>query len=1102
MSLDMGRTERLSRDPRIDYLVLLLCLLVGSYPVSVDRAQAQELPAGGTAYEENFDDGRAAGWSLDQGWSVREGRFTGTEGAETVYGEKFWGEGVLRFQLSTNDGTLLFGQPRQNRYILRFVQSESGHTIALARLTLTDAPSDPVANTTVATRRGVPLEISVEVRGRRIGIKVGDQTVIMHEDVGLTGLGQIGFRTNPGSFAAVDNIVLLSSTPPTMRQTVGTFRGSVFAGEVGDTTRPIPGVTVSLYGANSPYPDPGTHLRSAETDWAGQFALPQLSDDGAFEFFSIREEDPPGYSSTGARSLAGSSRTDNWIEFVAPLQGKILSGNLFWDRQLAADLVIDARDCEIVDGGNALRIVCQVWNKGSLASPSTVLRVSSGTWRAESPVRDLAVGEAQEVATILRITDDRRGRSYIFRAEIDPEGAVNDLYRGNNVAEAPTCEIPQLPDLVVTGPSAVVLEDQRTVQISAEVKNTGGSPTAATAVRVSSGDWRDEASLRELGPDETERIVVELPIADEQRGREQIFEIFADPESRLTESAYRNNLAATEPLLIPHLPDLTVKRVTAVVLGDGRTVNVRIEIENAGGADAQGVVARVASGDWRKEETVERIPAGEAADRQIRLPIRREHRGRSHTFRVTVDPAGSIIELNEQNNAGRSEPLQVPSLPDLTLQSPQAEILGGADSLHILVLVANTGDESSPETVLRGASREWELPDIDVQALAPGANQPIDIYLTIPEQQRGREHTFELRIDPDEAIDETSEENNRATASGIYIRDLPDLALEIAREPEIDRRSVQIQVILRNLGGAPSPACLVRADAPGWAPSDTILALSAGASAAFVLELPIEKENRGRTHRFRVEADPDEIIVELDERNNDAETQEVLIEKLAPIGLIVAIALAVLLVGTAIGLVIRQRSAKGRRKRWQKEATEEALPGECEPCTRICRKEEIDLDLPSRRILHLTARAMDGETGRSRKSLRAKGEGVERLNAAIAAHRRGESSEELSAQLGPVARALLKEVAGWLRADPEIREVAVIAHLEGGEVTCEFTLYHCVEKDGGTEWEEEDRWKAKVKDERDEPIGLMVNLDPSDPDLPERLAPGLTETFVEFVQRF
>jgi len=96
--------------------------------------------------------------------------------------------------------------------------------------------------------------------------------------------------------------------------------------EVGDESRPLPEVTVELYGGNDSYPAPGVWLRSTTTNAEGWYGL-DVYDDDVFEFYHIREINPPGFGSVGATSVDGTRRTDDWIEYEAPLEGQIVTGN-------------------------------------------------------------------------------------------------------------------------------------------------------------------------------------------------------------------------------------------------------------------------------------------------------------------------------------------------------------------------------------------------------------------------------------------------------------------------------------------------------------------------------------------------------------------------------------------------------------------------------------------------------------------------------------------------------------------------------------------------------------------------------------------------------
>jgi hypothetical protein len=111
--------------------------------------------------------------------------------------------------------------------------------------------------------------------------------------------------------------------------------GRVYQGDCGiepPTSLRLQGVMVSVYGSMNPYPDRGTLLRSTTTDDQGWYGLPVYDDDGNWEFYHIIETNRTGFTSVCATTVGGAVKGDDWIQYAAPLTGKTLTGNKFWDR--------------------------------------------------------------------------------------------------------------------------------------------------------------------------------------------------------------------------------------------------------------------------------------------------------------------------------------------------------------------------------------------------------------------------------------------------------------------------------------------------------------------------------------------------------------------------------------------------------------------------------------------------------------------------------------------------------------------------------------------------------------------------------------------------
>jgi hypothetical protein len=167
----------------------------------------------------------------------------------------------------------------------------------------------------------------------------------------------VGFLTGAPKFGTPQAAAAVPQDP----LEIFTFQGKVFQGEIGDESSPIPNAIIELWGANNPYPDPGSFIISTTTDPNGWYGL-SVDDSLAMEYFHILENNPSGYISNGATTLSGTVQTSDWIEFAAPLTEQELSGNKFWDQESATSLGPDLQIVAAWSEGNA--ICYQGWNAG------------------------------------------------------------------------------------------------------------------------------------------------------------------------------------------------------------------------------------------------------------------------------------------------------------------------------------------------------------------------------------------------------------------------------------------------------------------------------------------------------------------------------------------------------------------------------------------------------------------------------------------------------------------------------------------------------------------------------------------------------------------
>lgn len=127
---------------------------------------------------------------------------------------------------------------------------------------------------------------------------------------------------------------LPTATPSATLTPAGhTFSGYVYQGGFGDTSRPLQGVEVYLYGSMV-IGRPGSYLARSITDSQGRF---EFSYSGSYPHYSLVEQDLPGYESKGAIPGTGGIVPDssgNWVEFRYAMSGDH-SGTMFFDYLLS-----------------------------------------------------------------------------------------------------------------------------------------------------------------------------------------------------------------------------------------------------------------------------------------------------------------------------------------------------------------------------------------------------------------------------------------------------------------------------------------------------------------------------------------------------------------------------------------------------------------------------------------------------------------------------------------------------------------------------------------------------------------------------------------------
>ncbi|MBD3162742.1 MAG: hypothetical protein GF346_10180 [Candidatus Eisenbacteria bacterium] len=387
-------------------------------------------------------------------------------------------------------------------------------------------------------------------------------------------------------------------------------------------------------------------------------------------------------------------------------------------REARATLASDRRHVEV--GG-------AVVNAGGIEAAATEVTVAAGSWRGAAAIPALGPGASSRFSVRLSIPDARRGGSPTFSVRVDPESRIAERDEGNNAAEAGPVQIPDLPDLVVRDLILELLSDRRTLRIAIDVGNRGGTASTPTTVRVEADGWGGAGDVGRIAPGGSAPVEIQLEIPPERRGREHRFRAHVDPEDRVEERDETNNRFDTDTSEIPDLPDLVAEVRRLRILSDEDSLSIVLSARNDGGAPAASAVLHASSAGWEQRAIVPALGPGQQTEVELRFRIGDPQRGTTQRFRLELDPADEIRELDEGNNRVETPEIEIPE------RKPVPVLVWIAAGALVLLLLAGL----VRWMLARRRRREW-------QAEARSAEPPTDPH---PGERYCRR--IELELDPE-----------------------------------------------------------------------------------------------------------------------------------------------------------------------------------------------------------------------------------------------------------------------------------------------------------------------------------------------------------------
>lgn len=245
-----------------------------------------------------------------------------------------------------------------------------------------------------------------------------------------------------------------------------------------------------------------------------------------------------------------------------------------------------------------------------------------------------------------------------------------------------------------------------------------------------------------------------------------------DPEGALAECDEADNRISFV-LEESVLPDVAIPAGGVTVSGapvEGQVLPVAVQVDNAGAAEAAGFSVRIYDGEPGVgavigEVPVASLPPGDSATVEIAWDTLEAGDG-LHALHAVADAAGALVETDEENNRGLAEVELTPATrPDPSLDSftvEPAQVEAGAEVLFRAEVV-NRGAPLDGGVEGAFLINRAEVGRVSAPAtLGTGERTALEM----PVSTTGRQGLLEaaVQIDPDDAVAEENESDNRATA--------------------------------------------------------------------------------------------------------------------------------------------------------------------------------------------------------------------------------------------------------------------------------------------------------------------------------------------------
>lgn len=555
--------------------------------------------------------------------------------------------------------------------------------------------------------------------------------------------------------------------------------------------------------------------------------------------------------------------------------------------------------------GQRIRLSVRVWNKGTQATPSTVLRYYDGDPKAGGQaignnivVPAMAPGEGLLRETLWDTTN--RAGVHSLYAYVDPQAQAVESNRGDNHLKTELTVAPAREgldfalfntDLLVTPTRVNRLPTA--VTITAQISNLGKADAGAVKVALldSAGvQVIDQQTVILLG---RSTVPVTFSLALNKAGASR-YQIVIDPSNVTTDEDRRNNTLVVD---IPVDPTVDVQVLATDIQTPpgnpptllGSDVDFKFRVSNSGTADSAPFQAVYSLSNGTEARELGRpqlqLQAGQYQDYTLRW---RADLSGELTLKIQLDPLATLSETERGNNQATSASFTVTAANGANLAvsyhdlsaSPSPALEGR--ELKLSGIVRNTGNQNATNIEVgfyEGDPAKGGIlvaPLQTLPSLAAGAES--NVQAIIPHLKGSQDRLYFLAVDPAHKQTELTRDDNSTfiSANVSSMADLVVSATDILTTPAQPKagESVTLDVGITNLGSQAAEPFVVRlyegSPAQGkQIGNDMPVAALEGlrsARVSFQTTLPAQ----GNVIEYTVVADPLEQVSEQMRSNNSA----------------------------------------------------------------------------------------------------------------------------------------------------------------------------------------------------------------------------------------